>query len=154
MHRSRHDQSVLGRRAAHTLLELVCAATILAITLVPALRMMRDAIENGERTEKLAALNQLCVSKLEEQLCLAASAWNAATAAGSFSAEGYSTIRYSVLASQDPADGGIANQLMAVTVTVWDDGDGDGALDAGEPRVSLASKVARLAKYQTKASGS
>ena len=142
------------RRPAQTLLELVCASTILALTLTPALRMIRDSMEQGQWVEKIEALNILCISKLEERLCVGAAAWSDSTTTGNFSAEGYSTLKYSLVASQDPASGGMTNQLMAVTATVWDDTNNNDALDSGEPRTTMASKVSKLAKYQSKASGS
>jgi hypothetical protein len=149
--------SLRGPRTAargHTLLELVVASVILAATLVPGLRMLRDGLEQSRRNEDLLMLGNLCVSKLEEHLCLAAAVWTEASVGGNFSAEGYATLRYTAVRSEQPANGGLVNQLMAVTVTTWQDSDGNSALSSGEPRVVLASKVAKLAKYQSEASGS
>jgi hypothetical protein len=36
---------------------------------------------------------------------------------------------------------------MSVTATVWEDQNNNAALDAGEPSVVLASKVAKLEGY-------
>ena len=141
------------RRRGQTLLELVAATTILTIALVPALRMMRDAIRLGRATETANLMTTLCASKLEEQLMRTAAVWNPSTVSGNFSAEGYANLRYQVIMSDAVADGGIANQLMALASTVWDDLNADGDLDAGEPNVVLASKQARNVSYQKEALG-
>lgn len=147
------DSRLSTFRAAHTLLELIAATALLSITLVPALRLLRDSFEQGERIETIAAMTTLCVSKLEEHLNLAGAAWAAGTTAGDFSAEGRADLRYVAVRSDDAAAGGITDRLMAVTVTVWQDLDGDGSKDSGEPFVDLASKVAKMVRYPS-ASGS
>ena len=109
---------------------------------------------------EIAALNRASVGvpvALSEDLYALlreAAAWTDSTTTGNFSAEGYPTLKYSLVASQNPADGGITNQLMAVTATVWDDTNSNDSLDSGEPRVTMATKVSKLAQYQSKASGS
>jgi len=143
-----------SRRRGQTLLELVAATTILTIALVPALGMMRDAIRVGRNTETANLMTTFCASKLEEHLMQTAAVWNPSTVTGDFSAEGYANINFQVIMSDAVADGGIANQLMAIASTVWNDLNGDGDLDAGEPNVVLASKQARNVSYQQEASGS
>ncbi len=142
------------RRRGQTLLELVAATTILTIALVPALKMIRSAIRVGRHTETANLMTTFCVSKLEEQLMRTAATWNPSTVTGDFSAEGYAYIRFQVVMSDDAADGGIANQLMAITSTVWEDLNADGDLDAGEPNVIFASKQARNVSYQQEAADS
>jgi len=44
-------QPVVSQRRGQTLLEVVAATTILAMTLVPTLRMMRDSLRVGRETE-------------------------------------------------------------------------------------------------------
>ena len=141
-------------RRGQSLIELVAATTILTIALVPALEMMRSAIRVGRANETANLMTTFCASKLEEQLMNTAAVWNPSTVAGDFSAEGYANIRFEVIMSQAAADGGIANQLMAITSTVWNDLNADGDLDAGEPNVVLASKQARNVSYQQEASDS
>jgi hypothetical protein len=136
-------------RRGHTLLELVAAAAILAITVVPALRMVGTGLENGVRIENQGLVTMLAGGKLEEQLCVAGAAWTNVTLTGSFASEGYSYLRFRVVRSDAPADGGIVNRLMAITATVWHDADSDAVQDAGETSATFATKVARMAKYQT-----
>jgi len=142
------------KRPGQTLLELVAATTILTLALVPALGMMRDAIRVGRNTETANLMTTFCASKLEEHLMKTAAVWNPSTATGNFSTEGYANLRYQVIMSDLATDGGIANQLMAIAATVWNDLNADGDWDAGEPRVVLASKQAQNVSYQQEASGS
>jgi len=144
----------INRRSGQTLLELVAATTILTIALVPALRMIRDAIRVGRNTETANLMATFCTSKLEEQLMRTAAAWTPGTVSGDFTAEGYGNLRFQVVMSDAVADGGIAGQLMAIAATVWNDLNADGNLDAGEPRVVFASKQARNVSYQQEAAGS
>lgn len=136
-------------RRGNTLIELVAATTVLAIALVPALRIMRDALEVGEEIEYATAMSTLCVSQLEQSLAKTAATWNTSTESGNYAALGYSRLKYTVTKSDAPADGGLTNQLLAVTATVWDDLNDDGLLDAGEQRVQFSSKLAKLAVYNT-----
>jgi hypothetical protein len=136
-----------------TLLELVAATTIIALTLVPTLRMMRDALRVARDTEGANRVATGAASKLEEHLLLTAGDWSTTTSTGDFTAIGYSNVKFQVLRSDDPADGGVPGSLMAVTVTVWEDRDDDDVWDAGEPRSVFASKLARIAAYEHEAAG-
>jgi hypothetical protein len=128
-------------------LELIVAITLLAATITPALRILRDALEQTRRIETWELLTTLCVSKLEERLAIACAAWSSGAVAGDFAAEGYSQVRFSVVSSDQAAAGGIPDRLMSVTATVWEDQNGNAALDAGEPSVVLASKAANMEGY-------
>jgi len=137
------------RRRGNTLVELVAATTVLAIALVPALRLMRDALAVEEDIEYAAAMSTLCVARLEQSLASTAASWNTTTESGSYSTLGYSRLKYSVTKSDAPANGGLTNQLLAITATVWDDVDSDNVLDTGEKRVQFSSKLAKLAMYNS-----
>ncbi len=141
------------RRGGNTLLELVGATTILTIALVPALKMMRDGMRVGRETEMANLMATLAASKLEEHLMRTAAAWNPGTVSGDFAATGYNNLKFAVVMSDDAADGGATDVLMAITSTVWDDRNDDDVWDAGEPRVFYASKQARNVAYQQEANG-
>jgi Tfp pilus assembly protein PilV len=64
------------RRRGQSLLELVAATTILAIALVPALKLIGGTIRVGRRTETANMMTTFCTSKLEEQLMKTAAVWN------------------------------------------------------------------------------
>jgi hypothetical protein len=132
-------------------MELIVATALLAVSLVPALRLLRDAFEQSRRIETLAMMATLCVSKMEEHLQRTEATWQIGTAGGDFSADGRADLRYRAISSEDAAEGGIPERLMAITVTVWHDLDSDLSPDAGEPSVVLASKVAKMKRYQDEA---
>jgi type II secretory pathway component PulJ len=134
-------------RKGQMLLELIAAIALTATAIVPALRLVRDAMEQTREIEQQELLTTLCVSKMEEHLALASAAWTSTTATGNFSAEGYAALRYIVVRSDQPAQGGMADRLMSVTATVFEDENGNTAFDAGEPSVVMASKAANLARY-------
>lgn len=142
-----------NRRRGHTLLELVGATTIIALTLVPALRLMRDSLRVARETERANLLTTMAASKLEENLIQTAGNWNPTTVSGNFSANGYPTIKFSIVRSDNPGAGGMTDSLMALTSTVWDDLDNDNAWDVGEPRMVFASKLARNVAYEFEAAG-
>jgi hypothetical protein len=89
------------------------------------------------------------VNQLEQSLAKTSAAWNTTAESGNYSSLGYARLKYSVSKSDAPADGGLTNQLIAITATVWDDADSDNVLDTGEKRVQFSSKLARLAVYNT-----
>lgn len=144
-----HDRST---RRGQTLIELVAASTMMAIAIVPGLKLMRDGMRVSRELEVAGVMTSLCVSKLEEHLAVSAATWEMTTSTGAFSSEGYPQVRFSVVRSDDSADGGITDELMAVTTTVWNDLDSDTTLDSNEPSVVLASKVAQVTSYVDEAS--
>jgi len=140
-------------RPGHTLLELVMAAALMALALVPALGLMQDALDINEEIMSQQMINTLCISKLEEQLALAAASFTEATASGSFSGDGYSSLRYTTSRSTDEVDGGVPDELMVVSATVWEDADADTVLDSDEPQATFSSKVAKMALYAEEVGG-
>lgn len=152
MHRQR---TFVGRSArGQSLLELVAATTIMALALVPALRMMRDSMRIGRRIETANLLATTSASLLEENLLATAVNWSSTTVTGNLASEGYPLIRFQVVCSDDAADGGIPGALMSITATTWEDRDNDGVLDAGELQSTFSSKLARIVAYQQEAAES
>ena len=145
----RYAAAVSDRRRGHSLLEVLVASALMAVALVPALRLMRDGLGMARKVESRELLTTFCTSKLEEHLALVSAGWQTGNYSGDFSAEGHPNLRFGVTRSDSGGDGGISDQLMAVVATAWDDLDGDGSLDDGEPVVVLGSKVAKLASYQS-----
>lgn len=155
LQRSQKNQSRLSARRdpclGQTLLELIAATVLIGAALVPALKLMRDGMKVGRETETRNLLAIYCDGELERQLALAGATWTSGTPTGDFAADGYANIRYSAQVSDSPADGGISDRLMAISVTVWDDEDGDTILDASEPSVVMRSKTSKLASYENEA---
>ena len=141
------------RRAGYTLLEVVAASALTGTVLVSSLALLRESVDMSDRVDRQNLLETLCVSKLEETLNTTAATFATADVSGNFVAEGFSSIRYRVIASDAPAEGGITNRLMGVTCTVWYDENADAALTTGETSVVMATKVAKMALYATEAGG-
>jgi hypothetical protein len=103
--------------------------------------------------ETANVLATLCSSKLEEHLLAAAANWSGGTFTGDFAAEGYPQLRFEATRSDATDDGGVPNSLLSITVVTWEDRVSNGTWDAGEPRTSFASKLARNVAYQHEANG-
>lgn len=142
------SRQIRRQRRGGSLLELVAASTIIAVALVPSLRMMRDAVRISRETETANLMATFAVSKLEEHLVLTAGNWNTSDTSGDFSAENYPDVLFTVVRT----DEGVGTGLMSLTATVWDDRDDSGEWEAGEPRSVFATKVAKCASYEQEAS--
>ena len=139
----------MTRRRAYSLLEVMLASTICATALVPALAILRDGMLATEKIDTRHMMLLYGVQKMEEQLAVVAATWTTAAASGDYAADGHPSIRYSVTRSDSGASGGITNRLMSITVTVYSDDDGDDALDSGEARTVLTTKISKLATYES-----
>jgi hypothetical protein len=135
-------------RCAYSLLEVALASSICATAIVPALALMRDGMSNLTKIDIDHQLLLYGVQKMEEQQAICARSWTTGTATGNFSADGNSSIRYSVTRSDSAASGGITNRLMNISVTTYYDANANSAMDTGESRLTFTTKVAKLATYQ------
>ena len=140
------------KRSGQSLLELVAASFILAITIVPGLRMMRDSMKNSREVEIATVMTTFSSSKMDEYVAKVAADWDTTNYQGDFSTEGYTEVRYTMVATDNPASGGITDRLMVVYSTIYHDQDGDDAFDTGEPYVLFSTKISKLAVYQYEAS--
>lgn len=112
---------------------------------------MRDGMTLGDIVDTKHLLLIYGVSKMEEQLAIVGATWATGTLTGNFSAEGQSTIRYSVTRSDSAASGGITNQLMVISVTTYNDDNANSTMDSSEPRLTFTTKVAKSVSYATRA---
>lgn len=142
------DGSMKTSQAAYTLLEVVIATFLMALAIIPAMNFMTTAIQTSSELETWNQLNLLATGKLEEQLAKAAATFTQGTDSGTFSDPGLSGMRYVATRSTASGDGGIDNRLMVLTVTVWNDENGNGGLDSGEPQVTYGTKLASMKYYQ------
>ncbi len=129
------------------------AGVLMSVTLVPALRLLRNSLRIGREIETYELLTTFSTSRLEEYLALTSADWQPGTFTGDFSADGHANLRYSVVCSDAAGDGGMADQLMAIVSTVWEDANSNATRDSGELTVVLASKTAKTATYQAAARG-
>ena len=140
-----------GARRGYSMLEVMLASTICLTALVPALAILRDGMTLGDTIDKRHLLLTYSVSKMEEQLAVAAAAWTTGTLTGNFATDGHTSVRYNVTRSDAAAAGGIVGKLMVVTVTTYSDDNGNSAMDSSEARTTMTTKVAKLVSYVTKA---
>lgn len=139
---------IVSSRKAYSLLEVVIATLLLGLAIIPAMKFMSSAIHSGYELETWNQMNLMAVSKLEEQLSIAANDFVTGSQSGTFTEPGLTGMRYQASRSTAAGDGGIDGRLMVVQVTVWSDEDGDAALDASERKVTYATKVASMSIYQ------
>jgi hypothetical protein len=150
-HNERWLRGISARVKAYSLLEVVLASAICATALVPALALLRDGMLVTEEIDTRHMLLIYGVQKMEEQLAVVAATWTTASAAGDFAAEGHASIRFSLTRSDSAVSGGITDRLMSITVTTYNDDDGDDSLDSDEPRAVLTTKISKLATYESMA---
>ena len=136
------------RRTAHSLLELIVASSLVSIVVATSVTLMRESLRLSDDSETRNLLTTLAVSKLEQQLTLVASSFPEGAETGDFAADGYGDVKYSVTRSAQVADGGIPGKLMAVAITAWNDTNGNGDADSGEPQVNLRTKLAWITAWQ------
>jgi len=152
MNQMQRRQSIQRDRSAYSLLELVLAVALVGGTLVPALALMRDSMTLSRTTDQRALLANYAIDKLEERTADVAMNWPGnGSNEGDLAADGHASVRYLVEWSDDPASGGIDQQLMHIEVTTYLDQDGDDALGAGEPRCYFRTKIGKFATYEAKA---
>lgn len=131
-----------------SLLEMVMAAALVTGTVVPALAVIRDSMAQSRDLHRRHLLGNYAVRILEDQAAYVATNWTNATISGDFTADGHSSIRYTMTKSDDPNDGGLVGQLMNLEVTVYDDADSDDTLDTDEIQETYRTKVAKLNSYE------
>ena len=128
-------------------MELTLALVLVAGTFVPALRLLRQALEQSRAVEQRNMIVGLAASKLEERMAVASATWTTGTVSGTFSNQGNPELRYTVSHSDSTSAGGIPNRLMALQCTVWHDANANAQRDSGESYVVFASKISKLAGY-------
>ena len=133
MSRSRRSKNRPPRRG-YTMLEVISACAIIGIIMAPSAALLRDTMQSSHRVETTNVLATLGVSKLEEQLGVAAYQFRNGSTTDTFASEGHPELRFAATRTQTSRDGGIPGFLMAVTVDVWHDEDGDERLDDSELR--------------------
>ena len=153
----RKVQSRTGHpRRGASLLEVIAASTVLAIALVPALRVMRDSLRVSRQLQIRESLSTIAMSMLEHESQRTAALWKmgSGTRSGPGIEVGIPRILTVHSSSDDPLQGGIPGSLAAVSVTAFHDDNGNGKLDAAESSVTFATKVARFVSYSYEAKGS
>jgi type II secretory pathway pseudopilin PulG len=134
-------------RRAFSLVEMILATALVAGTLAPALAVMRNAMATSRETTKRLLLANYAVEVLEYAQGISMQTWFSGTVPGNLASDGYANIRYTITWSDAPASGGVTGKLMHVQVVVFDDANGNSALDSTELAVRYRTKVAKLTTY-------
>lgn len=143
-------------RRGTTLLELVAASSIIAIALVPALRIMRDSLRISRQLEIREAMSTIAMSVLEQESARVSGQWAMQTTTHRRPGRqsGYPSIIAVSTTSDSLARGGIPGSLAVVRVTAFDDANRTGRLDNNEASITFATKIAGLTSYRFEAQGS
>lgn len=131
-----------------SLLEMLAAAALVTGTVVPALAVIRDSMATSRDLHRRQLLSNYAVRILEDRAAFVATNWVNAVIDGDFSADSHANIRYKLILSDDPSDGGLVGQLMNLSVTVYDDADANDSLDVGELQEVYRTKVAKMNSYE------
>lgn len=130
-------------RRGTTLLEVMTATVCASMLLLPTATMLSDAGRWSSRMEQqteLLSLAKSCVTEVEFQLC---SNFVAGQLRDTFASRGFPTARYTATFSDNVANGGIPNRFMMIQIVTWVDFNGNGILDAGEPKQDLTTGLAK-----------
>ncbi|MEM8944046.1 MAG: hypothetical protein AAGD11_02605 [Planctomycetota bacterium] len=127
------------------------AAALVTGTVVPALAVIRDSMAQSREMHARKLLASFAVMTLEEQAAQSMIYWSNATDENNYASYGYPGIAFNLAMSDDPADGGIVNQLMQIEVIVFEDANGDLIPDSGEMQLKYRTKVAKLNSYENEA---
>ena len=135
-----------------SLLEVIAATTIIAAFLVPALSVVRDAMAQSRQMNRRNVMSNHASYMIELYTALGANNWtvasNTSTSSNFVAPDGYANLRIDLTMSDDPADGGLTDQLSHLQVLVYDDLNTNSIHDANEPSVSYRTKVAKLNSYE------
>lgn len=147
---------IRAKRLGTTLLELTVASTILAVTLIPALRLLRDSLRQSRQLVAREVMATLCQGQVEQQSLLIATQWKLTSGVDRQSGleSGFPNVLVAYSASDDSSRGGISDRLAALTVTAFDDANGNSRRDPDEPGVEFATKIARLTTLEYEGRGS
>jgi hypothetical protein len=145
-----------GFHRGTTLLELVAASTVIAVSLVPALRIMRDSLRVSRQLEVREAMATIAMSVLEQEAAKVSGQWNmqSTTHRKPGRNSGYPLILAVSTTTDSLKSGGIPGSLAVVNVTAFEDSNRSGSFDADEPSIKFATKIAGLTSYRYEAQGS
>jgi hypothetical protein len=97
----------------------------------------------------------LCQGQVEQQSLLIATQWKLTSGVDRQSGleSGFPNVLVAYSASDDSSRGGISDRLAALTVTAFDDTNGNSRRDADESGVEFATKIARLTTLEYEGRG-
>lgn len=136
------------RRTAYSLIEVIAAIALMSATLVPAVSLVRDAMDTSIECDERQLLALYAVSQVEQRVAMISYNWSTGSASDDYAADGHANIRFNTVADDQPASGGVAGLLMDIRSTVYLDADADDVLDADELSCQYRTKLGRFATYE------
>lgn len=135
--------TIRRRPRGFTFVELIAATAILAICIVPATKYLADSMTLRRHLEEERVLVMLAIQTVEEQMAVINGGFTTTQESGTFASQGLPEIAYEVVRSDGSAGGGIPDLLMAISVRVWSDENGNLVHESNEAVVELHTKMAR-----------
>ena len=135
--------TIRRRQRGFTFVEVIAATAILAICIVPATKYLADSMTLRRHLETDRTLVLLAIQTIEEQMAVINAGFTIAQESGTFASQGLPEIAYEVVRSDASAGGGIPDLLMAISVRVWSDENGNLVHESNEAMVELHTKMAR-----------
>lgn len=145
-----------ARRKGVSLLEVLAASTVMAMSLVPALRLMTSSLEASRELEASEAMATLAMSMLEFDSGQTAGTWDLSSRLRTDLGHkvGVPALLVTTARSDAVSRGGVPGSLAVIEVTAWQDANRNRVLDAGERSVRFATKVAKFVSYAYEARNS
>ena len=128
-------------RTGSALLDIIAASIVTALILVPSINIMRRSMNVNHRILMRQEMATACSSLMEQQMADAALTFRSLKLEGKTSVDS-EMLGYRILRSDHPDYGGVAKQLMGISVTVWHDANKNRRMDKQESRYELYTKVA------------
>jgi hypothetical protein len=123
--------------------ELIAAIVVLAICIVPATKYLADSMTLRRELETDRVLVMLAIQTIEQQMAVINGGFAAAQKSGTFATQGLPEIAYEIVRTDAASAGGIPDLLMAISVRVWHDENGNLSADSNEAAVEVHTKMAR-----------
>ena len=130
-------------RSGSTLVELIGAALVTAMVLVPSMQLLHRSHEVVHRLDLHTTMEHLAASEVHLRIARLTAAFTSTQYSGDFASHGHADCRFTTVCSDTLVDGGEPGQLMAIVTVVWHDADGDGVRQDAEASLMLATKYAK-----------
>ena len=127
-------------RHGAALLDVISASVLVALLIVPSVRLTIQAQENSRRLELRNELSVRCASLLEEEIAAVQRSFRSRTRQRRIRYDG--TDFRCVIRSSDAANnGGVPSRIMCISVLLWHDENRNGTLDISEQSAFLLTRI-------------
>ncbi len=131
----------MKREAGFSLIEVLVAALLIAVALVPLMQLFPGLLQQDQSDEAIARLNTVAVRQMESTItALRNNIGGVASGSATCSDLPQCLVVWTVATESSSATQGVGS-LVDVTVTACADSDGNSACDASEIQVRYDAKV-------------